>query len=589
MHAFAGLVLAAAVSGGGADAAASGAASGWSRVRTAHFEVLTDAGAPLAGNVAQRLETLRSVLLDVFPPRAAGERLVVVIALASRDTFEHLVPSRHAQARRLGGFFQGGSEWDTIVARLSLEAPGPYAAFDHEYAHLVLNRSLPAQPVWVAEGLAELMSDAQLEGPEAQIGARQADLEAQARAAAWTLASLLGVRHDSPEYLGAKDDAALYARAWALARWTLFRHGQPGLRVFLDDVAQGRDAAEAFVARFGALDAAQATLYDLPPGPLVRRPLRADLDAAGGPPDAPSAAEVEHRLGELLLQGGETAKARAHVERALAAAPDYAPARLSLADLYLRGGDRAAARRELDRALRLAPDDPAALLRSVRLQLDDALQEGVELSAAAEDRVVAQLERALAGAPGLYEAALLLAELRPQPYAGRIAALLPVFEADPARTEVALSLAALHVKRRDLASAQGVLARACAAARDPAYLFLCERRLEQVEAYASATVQVRGRLLELVCRPDGSLAFMVETPGGVLRLEAASTRSFLVYEQEASAESDLVCGAHGRTIVVRYRPSGTPTVQGEVVWLSFTDREPAPSRPHGRVRRSAEK
>src|SRR5262245_15623080 len=135
MHAFAGLVLAAAVSG---------EPYGWSRVRTAHFEVLTDAGAPLAGNVARRLETLRQVLLELFPPRSAGERHVVVIALASRATFEHLVPSRHAQARRLGGFFQGGSEWDTIVARLSLQAPGPYAAFDHEYAHLVLNRSLPA-------------------------------------------------------------------------------------------------------------------------------------------------------------------------------------------------------------------------------------------------------------------------------------------------------------------------------------------------------------------------------------------------------------------------------------------------------------
>ena len=570
MHTFAGLVLAAAVSGGEVDSAVGGP-SGWSRVRTAHFEVLTDAGAPLARNVAQRLETLRQVLRDVFPPRSAGERHVVVIALASRDAFEHLVPSIHARARRLGGFFQGGSEWDTIVARLSLEPPGPYAAFDHEYAHLALNRSLPAQPLWVAEGLAELLSDGQLDGPEAVLGARQSNLEALARADAWSLTGLLDVRPDSPEYLGRKDDAALYARAWALARWTLSREGQPGLRAFLDDVAQGRSPADAFTARFGALDEAQAALYDLPPGPLVRVPLRADEGAAGGALDTPGAAEVEQRLGELLLQGGETAKARVHIERALAAAPDYAPARLSLADLHLRSGDRTAARRELDLALRLAPEDPAALLRSAKLRVDDALQEGVELSPSAENRVVAQLERALAGSPGLYEAALLLAELRPQPYASRIAALLPVFEQDPARTEVALTLAALHVKRRDLGSAQKVLARACTSARDPAYLFLCERRLEQVAAYAAATVEVRGRLLELLCRPDGSLGFMVETPGGVLRLEAASSRSFLVYGQEASGESDLVCGAQGRTIVVRYRPSGAPTVQGEGVWVSFPD------------------
>jgi hypothetical protein len=517
MRAFAGLVLAAAVSAGGAVSAAAGEPSGWSRARSAHFEVLTDAGAPLAGHLAERLETLRQVLLSLFPPRSEGERHVVVIALARRDTFEHLVPSRHGQARRLGGFFQGGSAWDTIVARLSLEAPGPFAAFDHEYAHLVLNRSLPAQPLWVAEGLAELLSDARLEGPEAALGARQAELEAQARARQWSVASLLAVRHDSPEYLGAKDDEALYARAWALARWTLARHGQPGLRAFLDDVAQGRDAASAFAARFGALDQAHATLYELPPGPLARVPLHAAEGAAAFTLDTPSTAEVEHLMGELLLQGGETAKARAHVERALAAAPDYATARLSLADLHLRTGDRAAARRELDHALRLAPDDPAALLRSARLRLDHALQEGVELSPAAEDLVVAQLERALAGSPGLYEAALLLADLRPQPYAGRIAALQPVFEADPARTEVALAISALQVRRRDLGAAEAALVRACAAARDPAYLFLCQRRLEQIQAYVTATVEVRGRLLELLCRPDGSLGFMVETTGGVGR------------------------------------------------------------------------
>ena len=84
--------------------------------------------------------------------------------------------------------------------------------------------------------------------------------------------------------------------------------------------------------------------------------------------------------------------------------------------------------------------------------------------------------------------------------------------------------------------------------------------------------------VELMCRPDGSLGFMVETTGGVLRLEAASSRSFLVYGQEGSGESDLICGAQGRAVVVRYRPSGTPTIQGEIVWLSFPGREPAASR-----------
>jgi hypothetical protein len=198
-----------------------------------------------------------------------------------------------------------------------------------------------------------------------------------------------------------------------------------------------------------------------------------------------------------------------------------------------------------------------------------------------EDRLVSQLERALEQAPGLYEAALLLVELRPRPYPARRAALEPVLAQDPGRTVVALAVASLYVKERDLPAAQRVLRRAREAALEPAYRFLCEHQLDEIAAYQAATVELRGRLLHVDCRPDGSLRLTVDAPPAPLLLEAASSRSFFVYGSEgARGESQLVCGLQDRPLVVRYLRSepGDGGVQGSVLWVSFPDPEPSPAR-----------
>jgi tetratricopeptide (TPR) repeat protein len=549
-----------------------GPARDYTRVRSAHFEVVTDVGAPLARHAAERLERLRAALAEIFPPRVTGERQIVAMVFASRFRFEGLLPSRHAQPHTLAGFFQGGFESDTIVARLAVEPPGPYSALDHEYAHIALNRSLPAQPVWVAEGLAELLSDGVVDGAAVRFGARRPELEALARAGEARLAELLRVRHDSPEYLGARGDGRLYARSWALARFVVARHGLAALRAYLDAIALGGDPVAAFEARFGPLAAVEVALFAPDPNAVLQSRVAPGPPVAAYAEDVPSLGEVEQRFGDLLLAGGELKRARVHLEHALATDPDQTAARVSLAELRLRNGDQEGARRELARVLQKAPDEPIALLRVARLRVLDARAAGTPLLPAEEDAIVAQLERALARAPGLYEAALLLADLRPRPYASRLRPLELVFDQDPSRTEVAITIAALQVKRRDLAAAVRVLSRARDAATEPAYRFLCEHQLAQLGDYAAATAEAQGRLVDLVCRPDGSLRFLVVADRGVLRLEAESTRSFLVYSaDEDGGEAQMLCGPQDRAVVVRYSrsPFAPAGVQGRVLWLEF--------------------
>jgi tetratricopeptide (TPR) repeat protein len=491
--------------------------------------------------------------------------------LASASRFEELVPKKHKKPHEVAGFFQGCGEWDAIVARIATESRGPFASLDHEYAHVALNRSLPAQPLWAAEGLAELLSGGELGGGEALLGAAEPGLERRAGEKAIPLATLLRVAPDSSAYL-AGDEAGFYPGSWALARFVVARQGLDGLRALLEGESSGEDPTLAFEARLGPLAAAEAQLLQAPRAALLRVPLG---DQVPGPADTrldlPGRAEIDRRLGELLLRGGELARSRKHLERALAESPDDAAARIGLAQLMLESGQRDEARRDVERALAASPDDARALLYDARLRLDDARAAGVALAPAEEDRLVSRLERALGTAPDLYEAALLLVELRPQPYAARRKALAPVFEQDPSRTDVALAMAGLDRKARDLPAAEDVLRRARDAAREPAYRFLCERALADLAAYEAATAEVRGRLIHVECRPDGGLRFTVDAPPSVLLLEAASSRAFMVYEAGEAGGAELVCGLQDRPLVVRYERVEPPVdgVDGRVVWLSL--------------------
>jgi tetratricopeptide (TPR) repeat protein len=547
----------------------------WVRVRSAHFEVLSDAGdAPApAREAARRLEGLRVVLQRLFPSAIEVQRPITLLVLESQARFASLAPGPGDGGRDLNGFFQSGGERDYAVLHLSPLHRRPFEGAEHEYAHLVLNGALPAQPPWVAEGLADVLSGGLLDGGEAQLGASRPEYQALLRKpSSLPLERVLAVGYDSPEYSGHPETGMLYARSWALARWALHRQGFTGLRSFLQALASGEDPQTAFTDHLGSLAEAEATLLDVPPGPLLRLTVT-DETIPSLEVEAPApTADVEQRLGDLLLHAGRTTEARRHLDRALAADPGHVPTRNSLADLLVRRGEWDAARRHLDAVLRSRPGDPTALLRRANLRIGRARMEGVALEPEAESRIVADLEIALSRAPQLYDAALLLAQLRPEPVAERIALLEPLVRQQPARTDVAQALSQLHFKRGDLDAARRVLARALDATRDPTARYLVARQLARLEGFGIVTAEVRGDLIFLACRPDGTLRFTISADPRTVRVEAESSRSFLVHGEE-SGEVELLCGEQDRPVVVRYQPgtSDGPDTDGTLLWLAFDD------------------
>jgi thioredoxin-like negative regulator of GroEL len=528
----------------------------WIRVRSPHAEFLSDAGEASARASARRLERLLEVL-EILLPAAEGEEdegPICVLAFGDAHAFESFVPPEGGEVE---GFFQGGTDRVYVVFHLRSSLSGErrsWATLDHEVAHLQLNRSLPAQPLWVSEGLAEVLSGGDLDGSEARLGAARPNrVEVLRRDPRIPLAELLAAAADSPLLSDASRRDVFYAESEALVRLVVSRHTRDGLRDFLAAVAEGDDPVNAFSRRFGDLAAIEAGLLDVSPGPLFSVPVPAS--SGGESPlvtDVPAESEVDSLLGDLLLHESRFGDARPLFERAVAADPACAPAHAGLAELLRRERRWAKAREELRLALAANPDEPAALLRHARLLLDEAKARGGAPSPEAE--AVASLEKALARAPDLAEAAEMLARLAPEPLTRRIALLRRAFARDPGRPDLAVVLASLYAKRHDLVAARGVLQRGRESARDPAYRFLCDHLLSQVEGFVAVTGEAVGRLVAVGCRADGSLRFTLAVDQGMLALEAPSARSFFVDGPDDRRELELVCGRQDLPVRVRYLP-----------------------------------
>ncbi len=115
------------------------------------------------------------------------------------------------------------------------------------------------------------------------------------------------------------------------------------------------------------------------------------------------------------------------------------------------------------------------------------------------------------------------------------------------------------------------LAHQASTALRPAYRFLCNHLLSQVEGYAAATAEARGRLVHLECRPDGSLRFTLAVGAGTLDLEAPSPRSVFVRGPDGDPERELTCGAQDLPLRVRYLPWRGPGRGGTLLTVDVLE------------------
>jgi tetratricopeptide (TPR) repeat protein len=358
------------------------------RVRSAHFEVLSDASPQRARGAAVALERFRRVLATVLG-RGPGQvdPPTIVVAFRDQDSFAPFRPSYRGRSLEVEGYFQAGADRDYIAVSLGSDPADAGETLFHEYGHVLLNRTLSAQPLWLAEGLAEVFSRWGAGDAEALVGRPAAEhLRRLQKEKPLPIDQLLELDYTSPLYNEGEQRGIFYAQSWALAHWVLLGRGASGpadLQVFLAAITAGVDPPRAFASAFGASSAAAEKLLasyvasPLPVGRFAVEGLDADITVESA---APPRAEVEFRLGDLLLHAGRLAEARRRLERAIEADPRFGPAHAALGHVAVRLGRWEEARREVALALAADPKDAVALFRYAELLVRETAARGEVLS-----------------------------------------------------------------------------------------------------------------------------------------------------------------------------------------------------------------
>jgi hypothetical protein len=227
-------------------------------VRTAHFQVRTDAGAAQYQPVVDRLEDMHEALASTFFPGVPMPPIDVLLFARARD-FRTVAPEK------LVGFYTSkvdGLEGGLLV--FSSEARDFHAVADtaaHELAHRFLIELSERVPTWLHEGFAKYVGASRIAGDRVIFDAAASVPRGTPAASPLPLERVLASSAD--DFHGA-DARSQYLTSWMLMRRLLHDPGPLSLARFHELVARSA-AAVSWAEQAAAVREAfgGATLTDI--------------------------------------------------------------------------------------------------------------------------------------------------------------------------------------------------------------------------------------------------------------------------------------------------------------------------------------
>jgi tetratricopeptide (TPR) repeat protein len=329
-------------------------------VDAGEFRLITDHPRDEAEDMVRRLRILRQVAEQYLPGTANGDNppLRMIVFSRARDY-------RHAMDGTLmTGFMQPLlSENLVVVGR----HPGQFSKYEslfHEYAHYLLRtRTIINIPVWFDEGLANMMSVAEVTPTEVEIGGLPASTLER---------SILNSRLSLDEVLEAEDvwewpvnrRVGFYAWSWVLVHWLLLGQeaGPTDLRDGLTDFIAERapSLTQALGISVTTLDRRLQRYLGQGPGPVVHK-----ADAVPAEPSSYRCldqAETVRQLSLAIVQHNPELAAD-ELRQQLDMEPDDVALWTALSLAYEAGDNREASLAAARRAVALAPTDTSAAIR----------------------------------------------------------------------------------------------------------------------------------------------------------------------------------------------------------------------------------
>jgi hypothetical protein len=180
----------------------------WVRIQSANFELFTTAGERGGLALIRQFEQVRQFFVLAIGADLTGRRPTGIIVFRSDKEYQPYRPNDSATA-----FFQAGADHDFIVMKDAAAENFHVAA--HEYTHLLIRDTGATIPLWMNEGLAELYSSMEADGPEVLVGKPDPGLMRALAAEQWIdLRNLVSVDRGSSLYNEKSHAGMFYAESW---------------------------------------------------------------------------------------------------------------------------------------------------------------------------------------------------------------------------------------------------------------------------------------------------------------------------------------------------------------------------------------
>ena len=198
---------------------------------TAHFRVVTAGLAETASAAAVSVERTRQQLAALDLPVAAGQTEVLLFPDAAA-----MRPYAPEEANAPAGFLRQGTD-HLFIAVVWKEAGDPRRVLAHEVAHQATLSLLAERPLWLREGLADLLSNLQPEAGGLRAGlpiAAHVDVLRRQPWIAW--AQVLAATHDAEFLQDPERSRVFYAQSWLAAHRMLVGRMAPGIRPAVENL-----------------------------------------------------------------------------------------------------------------------------------------------------------------------------------------------------------------------------------------------------------------------------------------------------------------------------------------------------------------
>lgn len=355
----AGLVLAPGREGSGTEAE-----SGWLKLVTPHFEMISNAGFAQTEELVRELDLFRQVVAPLVGSSNRGAAAARVYYFKDAKSFRPFKPLHDGKRRPVEGFHAKDPLGEGLAFCRQADPALTRRVLFHEYLHLLTYPAFRRAPLWAIEGTAEVFSTFRVESDECVLGNDVGEHLAFLREHPLIpLRELETVDYASAEYHEERKAGRFYATSWLLSHYLVF--GRGGIRA--DDMKRFAalcgtisNRVDAFSLAFNETSAdVERRLpgyLDAVPHQLYRRRLeslqtveisRVNLDAA----------DVEFLLGRLLEMQQQMGPARRRLERAARLRPSDPRPAGALAVLHWSRGDLRESGFHVDKAIRLGSSD----------------------------------------------------------------------------------------------------------------------------------------------------------------------------------------------------------------------------------------